>query len=94
MSLLILLAFDLVLAAAALAAYLARPRIGGQLAKGLKPVLIGVLVLGLAHGIETLWLALFELDLVVNQVMHRLLATVAYGFIILGFVLMRRAFEE
>ena len=45
---------DIVLVIAAIAAFLTRPRIGGQLAKGLQTLMIGIMVLGFAHLIETL----------------------------------------
>ncbi len=40
------LSLDILLVFAAGVAYLARPRIGGQLAKGLRVLLAGVIVLG------------------------------------------------
>lgn len=94
MPLLILLGLDVLLVAATLTAYLSRPRIGGELAKGLKIVLAGILVLGLAPGFETLRVVLFNQDMVSNEIIHRLVAVLAYCFIIGGLVLMRRAFED
>jgi hypothetical protein len=44
---LISLLLDILLVVAAIVAYLARPRIGGELAKGLRILLAGVMVLGL-----------------------------------------------
>jgi hypothetical protein len=44
---------DVLLVVAAIVAYLARPRIGGELAVGLRILLVGVLILGLAHLVET-----------------------------------------
>jgi hypothetical protein len=94
MSVFILLALDILLVVAALVAYFSCPRLGGELAKGLKRLRIGILVLGFAPLIETLLFALFDVDPMVNQIVPRLLIGVAYVFIILGFVMMRRAFEE
>ncbi len=85
---------DVLLIVAAVLAYLNRPRIGGQLAKGLRILLIGVMVLGLAHFIETGLFLLFNFPIGVNEVLHRLLIVVGFGFVIFGFVMMRRAFEE
>jgi hypothetical protein len=83
---------DIFLVIAAIAAYLARPRIGGQLAKGLQILMIGILVLGLAHLIETLLFSLFYVDRPLNEVVHRLLVGLGFIFVIIGFVRMRKAF--
>jgi hypothetical protein len=91
--LLSLLPFDILLLVAALIAYVCRPRIGGQLAKGVKIVLIGILVLACSYIAETLLFTLFDLSLVANEITHRVLVALAYIFIILGFISMRRAFE-
>lgn len=85
---------DIVLIVVAVSAYLARPRIGGELAKGLRILLIGVMILGCAHLIETLVFAQALISLDVNEVLHRLLVTVGFVFVVLGFLRMRRAFEE
>jgi hypothetical protein len=84
---------DFLLVVAAIVAYLARPRIGGELAVGLRILLVGVVVLGFAHLIETALFVLFNIDLQVNEVIHRLLVATAFVFIILGFIKMRQAFE-
>jgi hypothetical protein len=88
------LVLDIALVIAAIAAYWARPRIGGQLAKGLRVLLVGVMILGLAHLIETGLFALFNLDLQINEILHRLLVVGGFIFVILGFLIMRRAFEK
>jgi len=87
------LAPDIVLVAAAVAAYLARPRVGGQLSKGLRVLLIGLMILGLAHFIETGLFIVFELALEVNEIVHRLIIGLGFIFLIVGFLIMRRAFE-
>jgi len=74
---------DIFLVIAAIAAYLARPRIGGQLAKGLQTLMTGILVLGLAHLIET----------PLNEVIHRLLVAGGLLLVIVGFARMRKAFD-
>ena len=84
---------DLLLVVAAIVAYLARPRIGGELSVGLRILLAGVIILGLAHLIETLLFVLFNIDLQLNEVIHRLLVATAFVFIILGFLRMRQAFD-
>lgn len=93
MSLLILLPLDILLVVVALLAYLSRPRIGGQLARGLRWLLLGVLLLGAAHAVEIPLLMVFDLHMVVGEIVHRLLVVCAYCLIILGFVMMRRAFD-
>ncbi len=85
---------DVLLIVAAVVAYLNRPRIGGQLAKGLRILLIGVMILGLAHFIETGLFSWFNVAREINEILHRSLIVVAFGFVIFGFVMMRRAFEE
>ena len=85
---------DIFLVIAAVVAYLARPRIGGQLAKGLQTLMIGILVLGLAHLIETLFFTLFFIDRPLNEVIHRFLVAVGFIFVIIGFRRMRKAFDS
>ena len=85
---------DILLVIAGITAYLTRPRIGGQLAKGLRLLLIGVLVLGFAHLIETLFFVLFNVAAPVNEVIHRLLVATGFVFVISGFARMRGAFEK
>lgn len=85
---------DIVLIVAAVVAYHARPRIGGQLAVGLRVLLVGVMILGLAHFIETALFAVFMVELEMNEVIHRALVAIGLGFVIVGFYRMRRAFED
>ena len=85
---------DVILVMAAIAAYLTRPRIGGQLAKGLQILMIGILVLGFAHMTETLLFALFSITTPLNELIHRLFIVNGFIFVIIGFVRMRRAFDS
>jgi hypothetical protein len=87
------LVLDVLLIAAAVIAYLARPQIGGALAKGLRILLIGVMILGLAHFIETILFAVLNLSQEANEVIHRLLVGVGFGFVIWGFLKMREALK-
>lgn len=91
---LISLALDILLVVAAIVSYLARPRIGGQLAKGMRVLLAGVIVLGFAHLIETGMFVIFNVPTQINEIVHRLLVGSGIVLVILGFVIMRRAFEE
>ncbi len=90
---LISLLLDILLVVAAIVAYLARPRIGGELAKGLRILLAGVMVLGFAHLIETGLFVLLNEDRQLNEIIHRLFIGAGFVFVIWGFYTMRRAFE-
>ena len=87
------LILDILLVVAAVIAYLARPRIGGALAKGLRILLIGVMILGLAHFIESILLAVFHLNIEANEIIHRLLVGTGFVFVIWGFSKMRDALK-
>jgi len=87
------LILDVLLVVAAVIAYLARPQIGGALAKGLRILLIGVMVLGLAHFIETILFAILHVSQDANEVIHRLLVGTGFVFVIWGFVKMRDALK-
>ena len=84
---------DILLVVAAVAAYLARPRIGGELAKGFQALTTGLLVLGFAHLVETLLFIIFNVDRPLNEVVHRLLVATGFAFVIVGFNRMRKAFN-
>lgn len=90
---LISLSLDILLVVAAVVAYMARPQIGGQLAKGLRVLLTGVMVLGLAHLVETVLFIALSVDRQVNEIIHRLLVGSGIVFVIIGFIIMRRAFD-
>jgi hypothetical protein len=87
-------ALDVLLVVAGLAAYLARPRIGGQMAQGLRVLLVGVVVLGFAHLLETLLFTLFHVAQDWNEIAHRLIVGSGFVLVIIGFLIMRRAVEE
>ena len=87
------LILDVLLVVAAVIAYLARPQIGGALAKGLRILLIGVMVLGVAHFIETILLGVFEVPQDINEIIHRLLEGLGFVFVIWGFFRMREALK-
>lgn len=84
---------DILLVIAAVATYLSRPRIGGQLVKGLQILMIGIMILGFAHLIETLLFAVFLLATTLNEIIHRLLVAFGFLFVIFGLNRMRKAFE-
>lgn len=90
----IALALDFILVLTAILAYWSRPRIGGQLSKGLRVLLIGLMLLGFAHLIETGLFVIFNLELHINEIIHRLIVMTGFVFVIRGFIIMRRAFED
>lgn len=85
---------DILLVVAGIAGYLSRPRIGGEMAKGLRVLLVGVVVLGFAHLLETLLFTLFHIAQEWNEIAHRLIVGSGFIFVIIGFLIQRRAFEE
>ena len=91
---LIALILDILLVVAAIAAFLARPRIGGELAIGLRRLLVGVIILGLEHLIETAFFVVLGANREVNEIIHRVLVGTGFIFVIWGFVRMRRAFDD
>jgi hypothetical protein len=88
------LVLDIILVIAAVAAYLARPRIGGELVRGMQLLTIGILILGLAHLIETMLFVLFNIGTEFNEIVHRLLVAGGFIFVIAGFNRMRKAFKD
>ena len=85
---------DILLVIAAVVAYMTRPRIGGQLVKGLQTVMVGIMVLGFAHLVETLLFVLFRVGTSINEIIHRLLVAAGFIFVIVGFNRMRKAFYD
>jgi hypothetical protein len=83
---------DITLVIAGLAAYRASPKIGGELAKGLRLLTNGVLILGFAHLVESLLFVFFDTARPFNEVIHRLIVILGFAFVIAGFNRMRGAF--
>lgn len=90
----IALSLDILLVGAAVVAFMARPRVGGEMARGLRVLMAGVIVLGLAHLIETGLFELFDLAQKPNEVVHRLVVGVGFIMVIAGFLIMKRAFDR
>ena len=88
------LTLDLLLVGAAVLAYLARPRVGGEMARGLRVLMAGVIVLGLAHLVETGLFELMDLTARVNEVVHRGIVGAGFIMVIWGFAIMKRAFDR
>ena len=68
----------------------------GLLVEGAAPaqMVIGLMLLGFAHLIETGLFVLFNLELHVNEIIHRLIVMAGFVFVIWGFIIMRQAFEK
>ncbi|MBI5301865.1 MAG: hypothetical protein HY868_06995 [Chloroflexi bacterium] len=85
---------DFVLVLATIIVYVARPQIGGQLARGLRILLIGLVIIGLSSLVETVVFSLYVLDLQLVELVFRVLISFGFIWIIWGFILMRQAFKD
>lgn len=90
---LITIILDVLLVVFAALALFYRPRIGGQLAVGLRLAMLGVLILGLSHLGDTLLNAVVTIDRPVNAILHRAVNVFGFLFVFVGFFNMRRAFD-
>lgn len=87
------LILDILLVIIGIVTYLRRPKMGGLFARGLRVLLVGLLILGFSHMAETGLFVLFDMDQSWNEVLHRLLVGVAFGFVLWGFIRMQRALD-
>ena len=88
----LVLVLDIALVISALLALFFRPRIGGQLSVGLRLLMVGVLILGITHLIDTLINYYVPAVTTVNRsLLHRSLNLVGFVFIFIGFFRMSRA---
>lgn len=86
---------DILLVISALLALYFRPKIGGQLAVGLRLIMVGVFILGLTHLTDTLLKDLVSsIDATTRPLLHRGLNVIGFLFIFIGFFRMRKAIEE
>jgi hypothetical protein len=86
---------DILLVISALLALYFRPRIGGQLAVGLRWIMVGVFILGLTHLTDTLLKDFVEMiDATTRPLLHRGLNVIGFLFIFTGFFQMRKAIES
>jgi len=87
-------ALDVLLVVSAVLALYYRPRIGGQLAVGLRLIMIGVFILGLTHLTDTLLKDFVAvIDATSRPLLHRGLNVIGFLFIFIGFFRMRKAME-
>ena len=85
---------DVLLVIGALLALYFRPRLGGQLAIGLRLIMIGVFILGLTHLTDTLLKDFVSvIDATARPLLHRGLNVVGFLFIFYGFFRMKKAME-
>ena len=84
---------DILLVIATITIYLTRPRIGGELAKGLQILTLGLMAVGLAHLAETVIFLVFKIDLSIAEAVHRVMVVIGFIFVIVGFNRMRKAFQ-
>ncbi len=86
---------DILLVISALLALYFRPRIGGQLAVGLRLIMIGVFILGLTHLTDTLLKDFVSaIDATTRPLLHRGLNVAGFILIFIGFFRMRQAIES
>jgi len=86
---------DILLVISALLALYFRPRIGGQLAVGLRLIMIGVFILGLTHLTDTLLKDFVAaIDATTRPLLHRGLNVIGFLFIFIGFFRMKKAIES
>ena len=86
---------DIVLVITAVLALYFRPRIGGQLAMGLRIIMIGIFFLGLTHLADTLLKDIIpQLDGTTRSLLHRGLNVVGFVFIFIGLFRMKKAIES
>jgi high-affinity nickel permease len=86
---------DILLVISAILALYFRPKIGGQLAVGLRLIMIGVFILGLTHLTDTLLKDLVaSIDATTRPLLHRGLNVIGFVFIFIGFFRMRKALED
>jgi len=86
---------DIILVISALLALYFRPKIGGQLAVGLRLIMVGVFILGLTHLTDTLLKDFVAaIDATTRPLLHRGLNVAGFLLIFIGFFQMRRAIES
>lgn len=85
---------DIALVVSAFLALYFRPRLGGQLAIGLRLIMVGVLILGLSHLTDTLLKDFVAaIDAATRPLLHRGLNVVGFLFIFYGFFRMKQAMD-
>ena len=87
------LALDVITIILTIAMFLARPRIGGELGRGMRILVTGFVVMGIGFLVETTLFITTRISLEANEVVHRLLIGLGFIGIIAGFNMMRRAFK-
>ena len=87
----LILGLDVMLVILTVAMFAVRPRIGGSLGSGLRILVAGFLVLGMAFIGETVLFIITPIGIAANEVIHRLSIGLGFAIIIWGFSRMRHA---
>ena len=87
-------ALELVLAAAAVTAWLVAPCVGGRWGRGQRALLAGFALIGFAHLAGAALWAVFRIEREISDVVHRCLTLIGLVFVCVGFAIMGRAFDE
>lgn len=87
------LGLDVMLIILTVAMFVARPRIEGSLGNGIRILVAGFLVLGVAFISETVLSVATPISISANEVVHRLLIGLGFVLIIGGFSRMRQALK-
>ena len=88
------LGLDVILVILTVAMFAARPRIGGSLGSGMRILVAGFLVLGVAFISETALFVVTPISIVANEVIHRVLIGFGFALIIWGFSRMGQALKQ
>jgi hypothetical protein len=88
------LSLDVMLVILTVAMFAIRPRIGGRVGSGMRMLVAGFVVLGMAFISETALFVATPISITANEVIHRLLIGLGFALIILGFNRMRQALKQ
>lgn len=76
---------DFVLVAASIWMIIAVRGVGGLVGRTLNLIVIGAIILGVAHLIATAGTSIFHLDGTLNNLIHRIIVLAGFVFLIFGF---------
>lgn len=88
------LVLDIILIILGILTYVRRPKLGGLFSRGMRILILGMIVLGFTHMIETGLFIIFQFDEEWNEVIHRVLVVAAFGFVLLGLNRMQSALDQ
>jgi hypothetical protein len=76
---------DFVLVAASIWMIIAARGVGGLVGRTLTFMVIGAIILGIAHLLATVGTSVFQLNGTLNNMIHRVIVLVGFVFLIIGF---------